>query len=611
MSKLQDLIKELCPNGVEFKKLGDLGKFFGGLTGKSKEDFVDGNVKFISYVNVYANPALRLDLDDKVRIFPEEKQRTLEYGDVIFTGSSETPEECGFSSVVTKKPKEKFYLNSFCFFFRLDDKSLFLPDFLKHLFRSTELRKQIVRAANGVTRFNVSKEKMAKVVVPVPPLAVQQEIVRILDIFSALTSDLTTDLSSELTLRNKQYEFYRDDLLAPCKDTPVKELKDVLTIKNGSDYKSFEEGPIPVYGSGGIISYINKAVYDKPTVLIPRKGSIDKLYYVDKPFWNVDTIFYTIINTDLVLPKYVYYFLSKFHLERLNTAGGVPSLTQAVLNKIKMPVPSLTVQKRIVDVLDNFEKICHDLKIGIPAEIDARQKQYEFYRDALLTFAETGTILTDRQTDRQKIIRLIQYVFGYAIVKLSDIATITRGGNLQKKDFVKSGLPCIHYGQMYTYFGVHTNKPLTFVNEFVFAKSKKAKTGDIVMAVTSENVADVCSCTAWLGDGEVATSGHIAIISHNQNAKYLAYFFHSEMFNAQKRRLAHGTKVLEVTPSALDDINVYLPTMEIQQQIVSILDKFDTLCSDLKSGLPSEIELRKKQYEYYRDKLLSFDELKD
>ena len=164
---------------------------------------------------------------------------------------------------------------------------------------------------------------------------------------------------------------------------------------------------------------------------------------------------------------------------------------------------------------------------------------------------------------------------------------------------------------MYTYFGVHTNKPLTFVNEFVFAKSKKAKTGDIVMAVTSENVADVCSCTAWLGDGEVATSGHIAIISHNQNAKYLAYFFHSEMFNAQKRRLAHGTKVLEVTPSALDDINVYLPTMEIQQQIVSILDKFDTLCSDLKSGLPSEIELRKKQYEYYRDKLLSFDELKD
>ena len=205
------------------------------------------------------------------------------------------------------------------------------------------------------------------------------------------------------------------------------------------------------------------------------------------------------------------------------------------------------------------------------------------------------------------VIKLVQYVFGYVPVKLSDIATIVRGGNFQKKDFVANGRPCIHYGQMYTYFGVYADKTLTFVNNEVFNKSKIAQKGDIVMAVTSENVEDVCSCTAWLGNEEIAISGHTAIISHNQNAKYLSYFFHSNSFFEQKKRLAHGTKVIEVTPSKLGNIEIMLPPLEEQERIVSILDRFDSLCNDISTGLPAEIEARKKQYEYYRDKLLSFE----
>ena len=113
MSNLEELIEKLCPDGVEYKTLGELGKFYGGLTGKSKEDFKEGNAKFITYKNVYSNPALDLDVEDRVRIYPDENQRILEYGDVIFTGSSETPDECGFASVLTKKTDEKLYLNSF------------------------------------------------------------------------------------------------------------------------------------------------------------------------------------------------------------------------------------------------------------------------------------------------------------------------------------------------------------------------------------------------------------------------------------------------------------------------------------------------------------------
>ena len=162
---------------------------------------------------------------------------------------------------------------------------------------------------------------------------------------------------------------------------------------------------------------------------------------------------------------------------------------------------------------------------------------------------------------------------------------------------------------MYTHFGVYADKTLTYVSQEIFDKSKIAKPGDIVMAVTSENVEDVCSCTAWLGGEDVAVSGHTAIISHNQNPKYLSYYFHTTSFFNQKKKLAHGTKVIEVTPSELVNIEIMLPSIDEQERIVSILDKFDTLCNDLSTGLPAEIEMRQKQYEYYRDKLLSFKAL--
>ena len=189
---------------------------------------------------------------------------------------------------------------------------------------------------------------------------------------------------------------------------------------------------------------------------------------------------------------------------------------------------------------------------------------------------------------------------------LSEIATITRGGSLQKKDFTESGVPCIHYGQIYTKYGLFTDKTLTFVSETTALRQKKAVTGDIVMAVTSENIEDVCKCVVWLGEEVVAVSGHTAIIHHNQDAKYLAYFFHSSMFFAQKQKLAHGTKVIEVTPDKLNGVIVPVPPLPVQREIVRILDNFTELTAELTAELTTELTARKKQYEYYRDKMLSF-----
>ena len=138
------------------------------------------------------------------------------------------------------------------------------------------------------------------------------------------------------------------------------------------------------------MTYVDRFAYDKPTVLIPRKGSLRNLFYLEEPFWNVDTIFYTEIDEEQVIPKFLYYFLKTAHLEDLNTAGGVPSLTQKVLNKVLVPVPSLEEQQRIVDILDRFDALTTSLSKGLPAELAARRSQYEYYRDQLLSFPRKG-----------------------------------------------------------------------------------------------------------------------------------------------------------------------------------------------------------------------------
>ncbi|MGF6376937.1 type I restriction enzyme S subunit [Clostridiales Family XIII bacterium PM5-7] len=195
------------------------------------------------------------------------------------------------------------------------------------------------------------------------------------------------------------------------------------------------------------------------------------------------------------------------------------------------------------------------------------------------------------------------------MVRLDDIATIKRGGNFQKKDFCESGVPCIHYGQIYTRFDSSATETITFISNSTAEKSQFAEPNDVIMAVTSENIDDVCKSVAWVGQERIAVSGHTAIIHHNQNAKYLSYYFHTNAFYKQKKKLAHGTKVIEVTPSALNDVVIPLPNIEEQQRIVEVLDRFDALCNDLSTGLPAEIAARQQQYEYYRDKLLSFKEL--
>ena len=199
-------------DSVPRKTLGELGYFYGGLHGKNRYDFENGNADFITYMNVYSNIEIKPDMIQHVKISEGEKQNAVQFGDILFTGSSETLDECGMSSVMTTH-NNIIYLNSFCFGFRFNDSNIILPEFAKFLFRSSELRSQIIRTAQGVTRFNVSKKKMQNVIIPLPPLDEQIRISAILDKFDSLCNDITSGIPAEIAARRKQYEYYRDKLL--------------------------------------------------------------------------------------------------------------------------------------------------------------------------------------------------------------------------------------------------------------------------------------------------------------------------------------------------------------------------------------------------------------
>ncbi len=397
MNKIQQLIQQYCPNGVEFTEIGKIGDFYGGLTGKSKNDFQDGNAKFVTYMNVFSNIAVKTDIDIFVKIGEKENQNRVEYGDVLFTGSSETPDECGMSSVLTEKITEPLYLNSFCFGFRLHDKELFLPDFLKYLFRDDSIRKQIGQTASGVTRFNISKKRFAKVIIPIPPLPVQQEIVKILDSFTQLEAEL----EAELEARRAQYAYYRNKLLtftpphlSSLLSIEYKTMGEIVNIQRGVRVvrnQLLENGKYPVYqNSMKPLGYFEKYNYQANTTFIISAGAAGDVGYSNVDFWAADDCFLCLCPDNLK-SKFLYYVLlcNQTYLYSRVRRASVPRLSREAIAKIKIPIPPLAEQERIVGILDKFDALVNDISVGLPAEIDGRRKQYNYYRGKLLTFKQS------------------------------------------------------------------------------------------------------------------------------------------------------------------------------------------------------------------------------
>ena len=359
-----------------------------------------------------------------------------------------------------------------------------------------------------------------------------------------------------------------------CPDgVEYKRLGEVLKLHNGKDYRHLSSGNIPVYGTGGIMTYVDSCVYDKPSVLIPRKGSLNKLYYVDVPFWNVDTIFYSEIFTDIANPKFIYYVLEHEHLESLNEAGAVPSLTQKTLNKILIPVPPLEVQAEIVRILGTFTSY-----ISLQnRELTLRRQQYEYYRDKLLTFGDDV-----RRTP------------------LGEIGKVCMCKRILKRETQPNGeIPFYKIG---TFGGV----PDAYISRELFERYRKTypypRKGEVLISAAGT----IGKTVIFDGNDAYFQDSNIVWIANNEAQvlnKFLYYIYQLNNWTVTK-----GGTIKRLYNNNLTSTIIPLPPIDKQIHIASILDRFDSLCNNLSHGLPAEIQARLSQYQYYRDKLLSFRE---
>ena len=359
-----------------------------------------------------------------------------------------------------------------------------------------------------------------------------------------------------------------------------KKLGEVAEIVGGRDYKHLSPGNIPVYGSGGVMTYVDDYAYNQPTVLLPRKGSISNVFYVDKPFWNVDTIFYTKIK-DYLLPKYLYYYICNCHIEKLNTSNAArPALTRTVLNNILIPVPPLPVQREIVRILDSFTS----LEAELEAELEARRKQYELSFKHLsgggkneVEWKTLGEIMNiSRGASPRPIQRYItDDPNGINWIKIGDVSENAKYIKSTKERITKEGAQ---------------RSRLLHKGDFILSNS---------MSFGRPYILDIDGC---IHDGWISMSGFTNLLLPD----FLYHILKSRNVQKYWKQKASTGAVSNLNADIVRGTIIPIPSKKQQQDIVSILDRFESLVNDISTGLPAEIAARHQQYEYYRDQLLSF-----
>lgn len=366
-------------------------------------------------------------------------------------------------------------------------------------------------------------------------------------------------------------------------------IGEVAKVGTGSSNRqdAVDDGKYPFYVRSKNILASDTYEFDDESIIIPGEGGIGEIFHYVKGKYALHQRVYRInFYDERINVKFVYYYMYscfKRFIMKKAVSATVTSIRKPMIEKFEFPLPPIEVQTEIVRILDKFTS----LEAELEAELDCRKRQYEYYRDKLLSFDNVGGQEVEWK-------------------KMSEVGTFIRGNGLQKKDFTEEGVGCIHYGQLYTHYGTSATETITYCSSELAKKLRKAAKGDIVIATTSENVEDVCKAVAWLGEEEIAVSGDAFIYKHTQNPKYMAYLFQTASFFNYKKKKATGTKVIRLTGDAMGNYLAPIPSLEEQHRIVSILDRFESLTTSLQSGLPAEIAARRQQYEHYRDKLLTF-----
>lgn len=403
MSKLDKLIKELCPDGVEYKRLGEIGTSFYRGSGIKRDDITPDGIPCVRYGEIYTTYHVAFSrCISHTQNQNLAKSKFFSHGDILFaiTGESiaDIAKSCAYlgnedclagGDILVMKHEQN-------------------PKYIAYALETNDARKQKSKGKIKSKVVHASVQSIKDIVIPVPPLEVQSEIVKILDNFTELTTELTMELTTELTARKKQYEYYRNRLLTfESKDISLFKLQDVVEIQRGirvTRNQLSNDGKYPVYQNSLVpMGYYNDKNREANSTFLICAGAAGDIGYSTQAFWAADDC-YTFDCSDKILNRYLFYVLKNKQALIYSKVrrASVPRISKESVGTIKVPVPEISVQERIVNVLDNFDKVCNDLHIGLPAEIEARKKQYKFYRDSLLTFLEKGeSILTEQNRTEQ------------------------------------------------------------------------------------------------------------------------------------------------------------------------------------------------------------------
>ncbi|ECW0907237.1 restriction endonuclease subunit S [Salmonella enterica subsp. enterica] len=371
-------------------------------------------------------------------------------------------------------------------------------------------------------------------------------------------------------------------------------LGEVAEIKRGTSItkRNAIDGNIPVIAGGRTAAYYhNVSNREGQTIVIAGSGA-----YAGFVSWWEQPIFvsdaFTVKPRGLLLARYCYHFLMNMQqqLHEFKSGGGVPHVYPRDVASVKIPIPcpenpnkSLEIQGEIVRILDIFT--------SLTAELIGRKKQYNYYRDHLLCFEK---VEVEWKT-------------------LAEIGEFIRGKRFTKADYAEDGISAIHYGEIYTRYGVWTSHALSKVRFDMADSLRYAKPGDVIIAGVGETVDDVGKAVAWIGNEKVAIHDDSYAFRHSMNPKFISYMMQTAAFIDEKTKHVSRGKVNRLLINGIEKVRIPIPypddaekSLAEQARIVAILDKFDALTNSISEGLPREIALRQKQYEYYRDLLLSF-----
>ena len=515
----------------------------------------------------------------------------------------------------------KFWANAHCYYI-LPDETRVNNRFVYHFVKMNQ--KYLMYFQHGAGIPALKSDKLTKLLIPIPPLKIQEKIAQILDKFT----DYVTELTSELTSRKKQYSFYRDKLLSFEDEVYQVEWKTLDAVSERTSNISWNK-----IGDDEKFKYIDLSSVDRVSNKITETTSITKstapsraqkivksndiILGTTRPtlkrFTKItddyndhicSTGFYVFRTNGEVLPNYVYHIFSSSdfykYLEENQSGASYPAISDALVKKYKIPVPSLEIQSRIVQVLDNFDKVCNDLNIGLPKEIELRQKQYEYFREKLLTFVAEGEYTESRveEWDNSAIIKLLQWVFGSIRVKLGAMARYS------KARIEATKLTSENYVGVDNLLQDRNGKTVA-----TYLPEQGSFTGYDQDDILIGNIRPYLK-KIWYANQSGGTNGDVLVIQNLfpscLESQYLYYVLSDDRFFSYDMQYAKGSKMPRGDKAAIMQYSFILPSLSEQERIVSILDNFNTLTNSLSEGLPKEIELRQKQYEYWREQLLNF-----